>query len=85
MKDEGTQEMIKKFYSESDIGNLLDNSFFKNRLESVYQAGLMDRDMVAFAIQAWEPFKEYKIEPLSTEMIKTAELLIAPKNKKKTA
>lgn len=86
VKDEGNQEMIKKFYSESAIGELLDNSFFrKDRLESVYQIGLIDRDMIAFCIQAEYPFQEYQRATLDKVSLEAAEFLIAPKNKKKTA
>lgn len=88
MKDESNQEMIKKFYSESDIGNLLDNSFFrKDRLESVYQAGLIDGDMIAFCIQAENPFQEYQRTTLDKVSLEAADRLITPKNKntKKTA
>lgn len=85
-KDEVNQKMIASFYSETEIANLLDNSFFrKDRLESVYQRGLIDRDMIAFAIQSWKPFEEYKSASLTHEMMKAAEILISPKNKKKAA
>lgn len=82
IKDESTQEMIKKFYSESAIGELLDNSFFrKDRLESVYQMGLIDRDIVAFCIQAENPFQQYERANLDKVSLKAADRLIAPKNK----
>lgn len=81
-QDESTQAMIKKFYSESAIGELLDNSFFrKDRLESVYQVGLIDRDIIAFCIQATNPFQEYQRANLDKVSIEAAEFLITPKNK----
>jgi len=86
MKDEGNQEMIKKFYSESAIGELLDSSFFrKDRLESVYKVGLIDRDIVALCMQSEKPFQEYEKTTLDKVSLKAAEFLITPKNIKKTA
>jgi len=88
-KDEGNQEMIKKFYSEEKIGELLDNSFFrKDRLESVYKLGLIDRNMVAYSIQTREPFKEYKetlVNGIERRCIEAADFFLAPKRNKKTA
>lgn len=85
-KNEGNQEMIKKFYNEKAIGELLDNSFFrKDRLESVYKVGLIDRDVIAFCIQSENPFQEYQRATLDKVSLEAADFLISPKNKKKTA
>lgn len=86
VEEDGNQEMIQKFYSENAIGELLDSSFFrKDRLESVYKIGLIDRDIVAFSFQATEPFKEYKTSALDKVCLEAAEILVAPKAKKKAA
>lgn len=85
-KDEENQAMITKFYSEDKIGKLLDNSFFRGeRLESVYKVGVMDRDMIAYSIQAWEPFKEYKETTLDRRSIEAANFFLTSKRNKKTA
>jgi hypothetical protein len=85
-EEDGNQEMIQKFYSENAIGELLDSSFFrKDRLESIYKIGLIERDIVAFSFQANEPFKEYKISALDKVCLEAADILVAPKAKKKAA
>lgn len=77
----------KKFYSEKNISELLyKNSFFKNeRLASVYDIGLIDIDLIAFVIESWKPFSEYKNATLSSRSIKAAEVLIKKNNLKKSA
>lgn len=77
----------EKFYSVKNISELLyKNSFFKNeRLASVYELGIIDRDLIAFVIEAWEPFSEYKNATLSSKSIKAVDVLIKKNNLKKAA
>lgn len=85
-KDESYKAVINRFYSEHGIGELLDNSFFrKDRLESVYKLGIINRGIIAFSIQSREPFKEYEHASLDKLCLEAAEFLITPKTKKKSA
>ena len=78
--------VVNDNYSEEAIRDLLDSSFFrKGHLENVYQRGLIDRDIVAFVIESWEPFRDYKSITLDPKYISAADILTASKNKKKAA
>lgn len=76
----------ENFFSESNILNLLDSSFIRrDNLERVYQSGIIDRDIIAFAIGSSEPFKQYKSIFLSTKRLMVTDVLIGAKNNKKIA
>jgi len=77
----------EKFFSEKNISDLLyKNSFFKNeRLASVYELGIIDRDIVALTIESLEPFKEYKTITLSPRILQVADILMGTKSNKKVA
>lgn len=74
------------FFSESNILDLLDSSFFRrDNLDRVYNSCIIDRNIIAFAIESWEPFKDYKNILISPKSIKAVDILIATKNNKKVA
>lgn len=76
--------MSEKFFSEKSISDLLyKNSFFKKeRLASIYNSGIIDRDIITFAIETRHPFKELKSTTLSLKTMQLTDILIGHKKNK---
>lgn len=82
-KDEANQKMIETFYNEKSIGDLVDNSFFrKDRLESIYKGGILDKYIIAYIIQTREPLTEYSNATIDELCLEAAESLVSPKKEK---